>query len=583
MQKQHKGKICVSKKRKFYSKRLVLFGVASLIWFIFRTGTKPTRAAYPCQRAALANSSILLVLAIPLWLTSTFSKTKKFISEKGVILLFVLVATNLVLSGGEFLGSMQLVEGATPNQELLLTLEPLLASGVPASNLYVVNGRENAHINDLISLMGANGLLFYESVTSGENKGPEGLIADDDVVLIKINEEWAERGGTNTDILKELIQALVNHPEGFNGEIVVADNGQWGGSMNWPQSNAEDHSQSTQDVVDLFSMDFNVSTYSWIPIRTIRVNEYSEGDVTDGYILYDDPDPETGIKVSYPKFRTVFGTYVSFKQGIWNGTGYEERLKIINLPVLKSHSVYGVTASLKHYMGVQSEGGGWQPGLGNGHATVATGGMGTLMVEAGFPTLNIVDAIYVNANPPGSSGSGPGTPYNQGTRVNVLMASTDPVALDYWAATHVLMQTSNLIGHTDTRSIDPDNTNRIGVSGEAFGTWLNLTKNEIARGGYSVTSDENRMNVHLISEDPAPTPTAAPTPTPTAAPTPTSSDRPSPTPSEAEPSTPTPEPNENISVPTEVYYAIAAVIGIAALGATALTLRKRASRKPQTS
>jgi hypothetical protein len=266
--------------------------------------------------------------------------------------------------------------------------------------------------------------------------------------------------------------------------------------MNWPESNAEDHTQSTQDVVNQFSQ---ASTYSWIPIRSRRVQEYSQGDLTDGYILNDNPDPETGIRASYPKFKTQLGTYISFKQGIWNGTGYEKRLKIINMPVLKSHSNYGVTGALKHYMGVQSQGEG-QSGLANGHSSVANGGMGTLMVETGYPTLNIIDATYVNANPPGYSGAGPSTPYTMATRVNVILASTDPVAVDYWAAKHVLMQTSSLIGHTDTHSINPDNTLRSGVSVEAFGVWLKRAEQEIARAGYSVTSDENRMNVYISNE-----------------------------------------------------------------------------------
>ena len=265
--------------------------------------------------------------------------------------MILLLVANMVLNTGALLGSMQLAGAADPNQELYLSLEPMQAGSSPASTLYVVNGRTYAHVNELINLMGSNGLLFYKSDTSGENQGPNGLIANNDVILIKINEEWPYRGGTNTDILKELIQTLVDHPEGFVGEIVVADNGQWQGSMDWQQSNAEDVSQSTQDVVNVFSKDFAVSTYTWIPIRGTRVDEYSEGDLTDGYVLYDYPDPETGIYVSYPKFRTQFGTYISFKKGVWNGTGYEERLKVINVPVLKSHSSYGVTAALKHYMG----------------------------------------------------------------------------------------------------------------------------------------------------------------------------------------------------------------------------------------
>ncbi len=569
MEKHHRNKLHSSKKENSCNKRLILIGVASLIWFIFRTGTKPSRVIYPCQRAALANSSILLGLSIPLWLTSVLTKTKKFISKKGITLVILLLVANLVLSSGEFLGSMQLAGAADPNQELYLSLEPMQAHSFTASNLYVVNGRANANVNELINLMGSNGLLFYKSDTSGANQGPNGLIANNDVILIKINEEWPYRGGTNTDILKELIQALVNHPDGFLGEIVVADNGQWQGSMDWSQNNAEDPAQSTQDVVNMFSQDFDVSTYTWIPIRGTRVDEYSEGDLTDGYILYDNPDPETGIYVSYPKFRTQFGTYISFKKGIWNGTGYEKRLKVINMPVLKSHSAYGVTASLKHYMGVQSQGEG-QAGLANGHSTVATGGMGTLMVETGLPTLNIIDAIWVNANPPPFSGAGPSTPYNQATRVNVLMASTDPVALDYWAAKHILMQTANLIGHTDIHTINPDNTDVSGVSGEAFGVWLSLTENEIVDGGYPVTSDENKMNVYVKSEAPLPTPTPSPTPpsptsTPTPAPNPTTS--PAPTPS---------TPSRPEETPT-IMYIVAAIIGVVVAIAIVglLLLRKR--------
>jgi hypothetical protein len=296
--------------------------------------------------------------------------------------------------------------------------------------------------------------------------------------------------------LKELIQTIVDHPDGFVGEIVVADNGQGYGNMNWAASNAENHTQSTQGVVDMFSPYYNVSTYDWQPIRGARVDEYSEGDMTNGYILYDTSDPETGIYVSYPKFETEFGTYISFKYGVWNGTGYEKRLKVINMPVLKSHWTYGVTASLKHYMGVQSEGSAVLGGLANGHDKVGTGGMGTLMVETGLPTLNIIDAIWINANPYPSSMGGPRTYYSHATRVNVLMASTDPVALDYWAAKHVLVQAASLIGYADTHTLDPDNTERSGLS-EAFGVWLNLTKNEIVAGGYNVTTGEDRMNVYV--------------------------------------------------------------------------------------
>ena len=486
MKKHHKRIVNRSK----FNKGLLLFVVTNLLWFIFRTGTKPSRIVYPCQRAALANSSTLLSASILLSLTACLAKIERFLSRKGKTLVLLFVVATAMINIQQFLGSLQPAQAVDPNRELRLVLESRNATALPASDIYIVNGRVPAPISELINLMGSHGLFFYKSNTTGVNQGPGGLITRDDVVLIKINEQWNQRGGTNTDVLRELIKAMVDHPDGFAGEIVVADNGQGSGSMNWAQNNAEDISQSTQDVVDMFLPSYNVSTYDWQPIRGRKIKEYSEGDMTDGYILSDTTDSETGIYVSYPKFKTEFGTYISFKHGIWNGTGYEKRLKVINLPVLKSHWTYGVTASLKHYMGVQSE------GLANGHSTVGTGGMGTLMVETGMPTLNIIDAIWINANPWPSSMTGPLTSYNYATRVNVLMASTDPVALDYFAAKHILIQAASLIGYGDTSTLDPDNTERSGLR-EAFGVWLNLTKNEIIRAGYNVTTDENYMNVYV--------------------------------------------------------------------------------------
>ena len=382
-------------------------------------------------------------------------------------------------------------------QEFSLIYESKTATTFPASDIFVVNGPNAAHFSELVRLMSSNGLFFYQSNTEGEHQNPNGLIAQNDLVLLKINAQWSQRGGTNTDLLREVIQAIVNHPEGFEGEIVVADNGQGRGNLDWHYSNAKNHSQSTQDVVDMFSLTYNVSTYDWQNIRGTLVNEYSTGDMVDGYIVYDTPDPETEIYVSYPKFQTELGTQVSFKNGIWNGTGYEKRLKVINMPVLKSHVVYGVTAATKHYMGVQTEI--VNGGLANGHETVATGGMGTLMVELGLPTLNIIDALWVNANPFPSSFTGPSTSYSIATRVNTLLAGVDPIALDYWAAKHILIETAKLNDFEDTHTLDPDNTQRWGLD-EAFGVWLNLTKEEINRGGYNTTRNEESMNIFVYED-----------------------------------------------------------------------------------
>ncbi|MGQ9782127.1 MAG: hypothetical protein ACUVQ8_07790 [Nitrososphaeria archaeon] len=65
--------------------------------------------------------------------------------------------------------------------------------------------------------MSKNNHLFYKSEKKGNNQGPEGLIARDDVLIIKVNSQWNERGGTNTDLLRKIIGAIIVHPNGFTG------------------------------------------------------------------------------------------------------------------------------------------------------------------------------------------------------------------------------------------------------------------------------------------------------------------------------------------------------------------------------
>jgi len=468
-------------------------GIVSLLWLLLRTGTKPSRIVYPCQQAAAANTYALLSSILP-FLATTPKKTVRFFALKGRIALALFLATLVIGAGVAVWWAVQQGEKIPTGQVVGLTLESKLATGTGSpSSIFVVQGTTgwDEGLGELIKLMGSHGLLFYKSEVMGSARGPSGMIAHDDVVLIKVNAQWSERGGTNTDLLKKLIEKIVNHPDGFVGEIVVADNGQGRGSLNWSNSNAEDHSQSTQKVVDLFSGSYRVSTFLWDKIREKRVDEYSSGDMSDGYVVSPKADPQTGLRPSYPKFKTAYGTYISFKEGIWNSVtkSYDaERLKVINAPVLKTHSIYGVTASVKNYMGVVS-----QP-LTNAHSTVGQGGMGTEMVETRFPTLNILDAIWVNAKPM----SGPATSYEEASRVNVILASTDPIALDYWAAKHVLLQTAILRGEKSTASLDPDNSDK-GSLAESFHVWLKRSMEKMQAAGYQVTMNEGYMNVYVVN------------------------------------------------------------------------------------
>ncbi len=416
-----------------------------------------------------------------------------------MVLIPIVMIASIIWGFDKWVGSSESL--ASQQQIVELDLKGRLAASNPTSNIFAVKGTigNDGGLITLIDLMGTQGTPFYKSSISGKRQGPTGLIARDDTLIIKVNSQWDERGGTNTDLLKSLIEVITQHPDGFNGEIIVADNGQGqyglngtGGSLDYSRNNAEDITQSVQKVVDSFAGSYRVSTYLWDTITVKKVEDYNEGNLEDGYVLNTTANSQTGIIISYPKFKTRFGTYVSFKKGIWNmqTQSYNgDNLKVINIPVLKSHGTYGVTASIKHYMGVGSDKLTAQAGA-RMHNSVGNGGMGSEMVETRFPALNILDAIWVNANP----GSGPRTSYNAATKTGIIAASTDPVALDYWASKNILVQTANRIGKTDTNSIDPDNT-----GARSFGQWLRLSMQEINNAGYQATIDEAKMNVYVSS------------------------------------------------------------------------------------
>jgi hypothetical protein len=337
-------------------------------------------------------------------------------------------------------------------------------------------------------LSGLRDPVFYSAGNNG------GLIGADDVVLIKINSQWSERGGTNTDLLKGLIQYIVDHPGGFTGEVIIADNGQGmfgsarsGGSLDWDHTNSKDRTQSAQDVADYFERrGYRVSGVLWDRMTKNRVEEFETGDTEDGFVV--EPGVQsTGIIISYAKFTTKYGTPVSFKRGVWNGGAgrYDSgKLKVINAPVLKSHGMYQVTGAMKSYMGTPSN------SLTNmsPHQSVGRGGMGTQMAKTRFPVITILDMIYIAPD------GGPGAPYSRAVQKNMIACSADPVALDYWAGKNVLMPAARDAGNRRASAMDPG-----GREPGAFGYWLRLSMEELRKGGFPVTMEESRIRVIRVN------------------------------------------------------------------------------------
>jgi hypothetical protein len=221
-----------------------------------------------------------------------------------------------------------------------------------------------------------------------------------------------------------------------------------------------------------------VSHFDWTLIRFDSVEEYDAGDMNDGYIVYPF-DPTLLGAVSYPKFQTDYGTRISLKHGIWDGSVYDRsRLRFINLPVLKSHhSTYGVTACIKHYMGVVT-----RELSTNSHLGIGYGLLGATIGEIGLADLNILDAIWINADP----NRGPATSYERATRRDELVASLDPVAADIWADKHILIPAFLGNGFSPPwpePSADPDDPT------SDFRIYLDRSMNEILDAGFTVTND----------------------------------------------------------------------------------------------
>ncbi len=102
------------------------------------------------------------------------------------------------------------------------------------------------------------------------------------------------------------------------------------------------------------------------------------------------------------------------------------------------------------------------------------------MAETRFPTLNILDAIYVSFRP----GNGPDVQYSGTSYAGIVAASTDLVALDFWAAKHILMPQAAEEGYP-TNMFNPD----VALAPLPFAKYLDKSMVILQESGFSVTTD----------------------------------------------------------------------------------------------
>jgi len=319
--------------------------------------------------------------------------------------------------------------------------------------------------------------------------GIEKIVGRNDVVVLKPNAQRHNQGMTNTDAMKGFID-LVLGIEGFAGEIVIAENHQYADDNCCGWSTEFRNGRFNLNELVAYYQDQginNVTKYHWhvagpcsYPLEgngqgNARVNGPQDG---DGYVWMEDnyyvsPAGRTCL-MTYPVFTSSYsGITIDLKNGLWiNGEYLNDRqLKFINFSALNHHGRYcGVTASVKNLMGVVDMTCGFPgdllPDTYNTHhigvsrfkhflyhthwritsykgwlMNVArdycyrnfhhTGGvLGHFMAHVRMPDLHILAADLV--------GWGDRRDLKRAFRPQAMLASTDPVALDYVAAKYVL-------------------------------------------------------------------------------------------------------------------------------------------------
>ncbi|MCP4633500.1 MAG: DUF362 domain-containing protein [candidate division Zixibacteria bacterium] len=329
--------------------------------------------------------------------------------------------------------------------------------------------------------------------------GIGGYIGGDDVVILKPNAQWIRQGGTNTSSMKALIDMILAIP-GFTGEIIIAENNHvtdpesssrmWGTTdfrFNGPYSfntllqYYRDNRGSYPAIHD-HGGEINVSKY--VLKDSNRGGRATQGPSDgDGYVRrtdlqyfspsggweYDQNLSYPSTIMTYPIFTSTHsGITVDLKNGCWqNGNYIDSRCVLIMMAGLNFHSSYaGSTSAVKNYYGVVELPGGFNGQYSDFHRIGFPAGGGA--VGSFVRDIRRADLFVTTAEWCGHQGRSDMSPVNTKT----ILASTDPLALDYYAFKNVMYP----LGGRHQQLNNPDDT-----SGP-LRKFLNLYRDEVDWG-----------------------------------------------------------------------------------------------------
>ena len=333
--------------------------------------------------------------------------------------------------------------------------------------------------------------------------GIETIIGKDDIVVVKPNAQQIRHNMTNTNTMRGFIDQVLNIP-GFAGEVIIAENHHChpDNTAGWTTEYRNGDYNLNELIAQYNDRGIaNVTKYHWrdagvVPNSIVKDSErgriVSGPDEGDGYVWTDREYSyrRRRTKMTYPIFTSSFsGVTIEFKNGVWkNGKYTGQPVKFINMSALRHHSNAGVTATVKNYFGVVDLTCGYNgeepAGYYNFHhiavdwpsigilrrpmkwfiTSKVAKKQGTIRRIAGFvgpqngalggavghfmKAIRRADFNIITAEYAGHQGRR-ATPVHTKT----VLASTDPVALDYYAAKYVLYP----LGGRKAGYNDPDN------------------------------------------------------------------------------------------------------------------------------
>ena len=381
----------------------------------------------------------------------------------------------------------------------LIRRSPKSDSPEEGANASSVDGRQNrSHERIGVEARGVSVVYSVSGGTPEENVrqivkllgGIQRIIGKTDIVIVKPNAQRFNQGMTNTDAMRGFIDLILGM-EGFSGEVIIAENHQYqqDDCCGWVTKERNGRHNLNELVKYYQDRGFaNVTKYQWhvagpctFPLEgdgqgDSRVSGPEDG---DGYVWLEDCfylSPE-GRKclMTYPIFTSAYsGVRIDLKNGPWKNGRYldDRRVRFINFSALNHHGRYaGVSASVKNLMGVVDMTCGFPGDLypdtyNTHHIGVSrkknwlryshwrihgykgwlrykfedfcyrnfhhTGGaLGYFIANVRAPDLNVIAAELV--------GWGDRKNLAKAFRPKAILASVDPVALDYIAARDILL------------------------------------------------------------------------------------------------------------------------------------------------